>query len=546
MSESRDEQFLRKPLSRLWKILRLEKEEIGAIYFYAILAGLIQLTIPLGIQAIINFVLAGSLSTSMVVLIIMVVSGVFIDGFLQVKQMNLIERVQQKVFVRYSFLFAARIPRLDMSKIDNYYLPELINRFFDTVVFQKSISKILLDVPTALIQLLFGLILLSLYANLFIVFSLLVVLILIIIIRLTASQGLKTSLEESNYKYGVAAWLQELARVFKTFHFAPGSNLPLKKTDELTHAYVISRTGHFKILLFQYWTFICFKVLITAGMLVLGGLLLVNNEINVGQFVAAEIVILSVIAAIEKLIKSLDKVYDLLTSVEKLGKVMDKPKEISGTLALPSQPVKLTFKNVSFAYNGEAPVLSGVNFEIANGQVLGIAGKDGSGKSTLARLVTGAYKDFTGQIEVDGIPILNYDLESYRDNMGIMFHDQDVFDGSLGENIFLERNYDKNRIGQLIEAFGFNSFFEAFPNGLDEQLMPSGKRMPVSLVRKILLLRAFVHQPGLMILEEPWHKQDEPSAEKIKEYLLKSNKATTLVLTNDPHFLSQCDQVLYL
>lgn len=540
MSDKDQNGFFLKPLTRLWKILRLEKEEIGSIYFYAILAGLLQLSIPLGIQAIINFVLAGALSTSMIVLIALVVIGVFFDGFLQIKQMNLIERVQQKVFVRYSFNFATRIPRFEMKKIDEYYLPELINRFFDTIVFQKSISKILLEVPTALIQLLFGLILLSLYANVFIIFSISVVLILILIIRSTASSGLKTSLEESNHKYAVAAWLQEIGRVFRTFHFALDSKLPLEKNDELTHAYVESRSGHFRILMIQYWTFIFFKVLITGGMLILGSILLVRNEINVGQFVAAEIVILSVIAAIEKIIKSLDKVYDLLTSVEKLGKVMDKPSEKSGSLLMAQKPVSVSFSEVGFTYENRFEVLKNVNFKLEEGQLMTLSGKDGSGKATLARLVAGAYKDFSGRIEIDGIPILNYNLESLRANLGIMFHDQDVFEGSLGENIFLDKNVNPSLLTQLLADLGFDNFFEAFPNGLDEQLLAAGKKMPVSLVRKILLLRALIHKPGLLILEEPWHKQDDYSQTCIKKFLLNSD-TTTIVLTNEESFIKQAD-----
>ncbi|HTH32298.1 MAG TPA: ABC transporter transmembrane domain-containing protein, partial [Lacibacter sp.] len=204
---------LKRPLQRLLQVLNLERKEIGAIYFYAILAGLLQLAVPLGVQAIINFVLAGRLSTSIIVLIILVVISVFLTGLLQVNQMKIIEKIQQRIFTRYSFEFAWRIPRLDLKKIDQYYLPEFVNRFFDTVNLEKSLSRLLLDIPAALIQVLFGLILLSLYANVFIIFSLLVVLILFIIIRLTYARGLSTSLDESEYKYEVAGWLEEIARV---------------------------------------------------------------------------------------------------------------------------------------------------------------------------------------------------------------------------------------------------------------------------------------------------------------------------------------------
>ncbi|MBP6687959.1 MAG: hypothetical protein KA160_08885, partial [Lacibacter sp.] len=261
---------LKRPLQRLVQVLNLERKEIGAIYFFAILAGLLQLAVPLGVQAIINFVLAGRLSTSIIVLIILVVISVFLTGLLQVNQMKIIEKIQQRIFTRYSFEFAWRIPRLDLKAIDRYYLPEFVNRFFDTVNLEKSLSRLLLDIPAALIQVVFGLILLSLYANVFIIFSLLIVLILFIIIRVTYARGLSTSLDESEYKYEVAGWLEEIARVLKSFQFSRGSSLPVDKTDALVTKYLHARTSHFRILLMQYWTLIGFKILITAGMLIVG------------------------------------------------------------------------------------------------------------------------------------------------------------------------------------------------------------------------------------------------------------------------------------
>jgi ABC-type bacteriocin/lantibiotic exporter with double-glycine peptidase domain len=123
---------------KLFTLLRLEKKDISTIYVYALLAGLVGFATPLGIQTIISFVLAGALSTSIVVLIVLVVIAVFIGGLLQVRQMQLIEKIQQKIFVRYSLEFANRLPRLDIEKMSNYYLPELVNRFFDTASLQKG------------------------------------------------------------------------------------------------------------------------------------------------------------------------------------------------------------------------------------------------------------------------------------------------------------------------------------------------------------------------------------------------------------------------
>jgi ATP-binding cassette, subfamily B, bacterial len=550
MAEQSSDGILRNPLRRLGQVLKLEKKEIGAIYFYAILAGLLQLSVPLGIQAIINFVLAGALSTSMVVLIFMVVLGVFFTGLLQINQMKIIEKVQQRIFARYSFEFAWRIPKLDMQKVDSYYLPEVVNRFFDTIALQKSFSRLLLDIPTATIQIIFGLILLSLYANVFIVFSLLVLALLYVILYFTGGRGLKTSLQESEYKYEVASWLEEVARVLKSFRFSKGSLLPVDKTDKLVAHYLDARTGHFKILMLQYWSLVAFKILITAGMLVVGSLLLVRNEINIGQFVAAEIVILTVLASIEKFIQSLDKVYDLLTSLEKLGKVIDKPLEKEGTLKINDAGVgfKIAMNNMSFGYAEDNLIVKDISFEIGSGVKTIIMGGDGSGKSTLIKLLTGSYHNFTGSITIDGVPIGNYDPDSIRAHTGILFHQQDIFQGTLYDNIALGNNaITTSEIISLAEKIGLKDFITSLKEGFDTKIEPTGKRLPGGIIRKILLLRSLVAQPNMLLLEEPWVGFDETSQQLIKNYLLNElQKTTCIIISNDEQFAKQCGYVIQM
>src|SRR5215203_2819003 len=328
------------PLRRIARLVREEKSEISSIYFYAILSGLIQLSLPLGIQAIIGFVLGGAMSTSLVILITLVVMGVLINGILQMNQMKIIERIQQKIFVRYSFAFTTHIPKLDLQKIDGFYLPELVNRFFDIPVLQKSLSKILLDFPLAITQIILGLVLLSFYHPAFIFFGMLLLLLLVLIFRVTGNKGFQTSLEKSTYKYRVAGWLEEMARVVKQFKFSAHNSLHEKKADDKVVNYITARKAHFSILLLQYKVLIAFKVIITAAMLIVGCLLLLDQQINIGQFVAAEIVIIIVINAVEKLIINLDSVYSALTSVEKINKLLDKTAEKGGSFTTATaQPV---------------------------------------------------------------------------------------------------------------------------------------------------------------------------------------------------------------
>jgi ATP-binding cassette subfamily B protein len=538
------------PVARILNLVKLERREITTIYFFAIFSGLIQLSLPLGIQAIIGFVMGGVLSTSLIILISLVILGVLFTGVMQVNQMRIIEKVQQKIFVRYSFAFSERLPRLDLKKADSFYLPELVNRFFEISILQKGLSKLLLEIPTASIQIIFGLILLSFYHPAFILFGVLLLFILWLILYYTGSKGLQTSLTESRNKYAIAAWLEEMARVIKSLKFSSGNNFHQNKTDEKVTEYLIARTSHFKILQQQFFTLIGFKVIITAAMLIVGSVLLVNQQLNIGQFIAAEIVIILVINSVEKLIGNLDNVYDVLTSVEKLGKLTDKPVEENGTL--PFNPghngVSLQMNNVSFGYTPANTVLKNISLQVKPGEKISIAGADGKGKSTLLKLFTGAYNDFEGSILVDDIPIGNYDLATLRSQTGILLNQQDIFQGTLLENITLGNpEISMNRVNELAVKTGLLSFVSSMTKGYDTELDATGNRLPRNVIHKILLVRALVNNPSLLLLEEPWQGLADDKKKQIQEILLYESRNTTLlVATNDTEFHQQCDKIIYL
>lgn len=536
-------------LRRFFQILQWEKEEITSIYFFAILYGLVQLSIPLGIQSIISFVMGGSISTSLILLIAFVILCVFASGWLQISQMRLIEKIQQQLFVRYSFQYAYSLPKLNLQKIDNYYMPELLNRFFDTISLQKGISKLLLDFPTATIQLIFGLLLLAFYHPVFIFFGILLVALLYFIFRFTSSGGMQTSIEESNYKYRVAAYLEELGRILTTFKFSKNSVLHLKRTDEYVSGYLHARTSHFRILMFQYRILIGFKVLITAGMLIIGAVLLVDQQLNIGQFIAAELVILTVINSVEKLIVNLDQVYDVMTAIEKIEKVTDLPLENPGTVQpiLQQQGMSLSMHNVSFSYNGRENTLNDISLNLQAGEKLCVTGPNASGKSTLLKLLGGSFPEFKGQILIDGLPLHQYDLRALRSQMGIMLNLQDIFEGTLLENLLMgDTEFSYEHINELAAIVGLKPFVDSSQAGYELRLKPAGEHLPGRIVKKILLMRALLHQPRLLLLEEPCLGLEEIYVDNIRNYILSLESTTAVIVSNEQEFLDRCDQVIEL
>ncbi len=312
---------LRSPMIRFWSLMRPFRSEVYQIYLYAILNGLVNLSLPLGIQAIINLIQSAQITTSWVVLVIFVLAGILVTGVFQILQLRLVENIQQDIFARSALEFAYRLPKIKLLELDRVHAPELVNRFFDTLTIQKGLPKILIDFSLAAFQVVFGLMLLAVYSSYFVILGVVLFFLLWVIYKLTAKHGLDTSLLESKYKYKVAHWLEEVARTNRSFKLNASCKLHLQKADTISLGYLKARENHFRVLLQQFQYFIGFRVFVAAGLLILGSVLVFEQQMNIGQFVAAEIVIILILNSIEKIIRSIDTIYDVLTGLEKIGYV---------------------------------------------------------------------------------------------------------------------------------------------------------------------------------------------------------------------------------
>ena len=553
MAKNNHELSIRESLDKFFKIIRLEKKEVTAIYFYAILSGVIQLTLPLGIQTIINFSQAAAgtanLPVSIILLIFIVLIGILVSGILQVNQMKIVEKIEQSIFAKFSLDFANKIPKIDSKELNNDHLPELMNRFFEVINLQKGLSKILLDIPLAVIQIVFGLVLLSFYNSTFIILGLLLILLLYFIFNYTSKKGLIASYNESENKYEVASWLEEIARSYKTFKISSQNNFHLKRTDDLVKDYLVSKTKHFEILKFQYWSLIVFKLLISAMMLIIGAVLLINQQLNIGQFIAAEIVILLILGAVEKLILNLEVAYNILTGVEKLNVINDKKSEVQGQTSYISNHngIALEVQNLNFKFDENKPLLENLSFNIPAGAKVCVMGDGGSGKSILLELIGGTLKNFEGVINVNTIPINNLNQKEYRKNIGIFYNEQDIFEGTLYENICMgNESITPADIMKHAEMLEIKEFISLLPEGLYTPLQPTGKGLSTIMAKKILLLRAIVHQPELLVLDEPFELAGAESSKKISKYLIDLTNTTCMIVSGYIPFAKRADLIIWL
>ena len=528
-------------LKRFFSLLSIYRKQIWQIYAFAFFIGLVNLSLPLGIQSIINYIQLGQISSSWALLVGIVLLGIALSGFLQVMQLRLVENIQHDILFRSALDFSYRLPKLNQDDVDENHLPELANRFFDTLTIQKGIPKILIDFSLATFQIIFGLLLLSFYNITFILLGIVLIVSIIFIFLYSGRRGLDYSLEESKYKYNIAHWLEDIADSNKLFNFYSSKKYHIKKTDNLVLNYLLAREKHFRVLILQFQQFIGLKIFLAAGLLIFGSIMVMNSDLNIGQFVAAEILIILIINSIEKIIRVVETIYDVLTGLEKIGQVYDiELVDNNGTFnPYISTGIKLDVVNARFQFpNTRLPVIDDLSFSVQPNSVAILDDKFVRGRTTLLKILAGLYHTQYGEILLNDIPINNYNQEFLQENVGIYFSTNDLFDGSLYDNLTLGYNIQEDYLYDLLKNVHLMEFIGKQDKGLHTHIDSNGRRLPRSVIDKILLARTLIHNPKLLLLDNPLNNVQKIERHEIFDWLI-SQEMTIVVASNDDYWKSK-------
>lgn len=311
------------PWRRLINMLHPERVHINYIFVYALLTGLISLSLPLGITAVYNLLLNGAMYSSTYILIAVVIIGVIVGGLMTIGQLTLVEAIEQKIFTRAAIDFAYRLPRIKKKELEGSYPPELVNRFFDILTIQKGLTKLLVDVVASGVTMVFSVVLLAFYHPVFIMMGLLTLVIIGVIVLLYFRRGVDTSIEESAHKYELVAYLEGVAGNLDNHRMPAAMESVIKQTDKINARYLKARNSHFHILRRFFASSVVLRTLLMGGLLLMGSWFVVERQMTLGQFVAAEVIIVQIGYAVEKLLTSLDTIFDMVTGSEKIAAVTD-------------------------------------------------------------------------------------------------------------------------------------------------------------------------------------------------------------------------------
>lgn len=528
-------------------MLRAESGDLWVIAVYAVGVGLLSLAVPIATASLVNSISFGTVLQPVVVLTFIVFVVLCFEGLMRTLQYQVVEVLQRRVFVQVAIDLARRLPRLAASGFDRARVPEMFNRFFDVLTVQKTVAVLLLDGLALMLQALIGTVLLAFYHPALLAFDVVLVAGMIAILFPMGVGAIDTSIKESKAKYAVAAWLEELARHHTTFRGSDAANFAVTRADGLTQQYLRARSDHFRVVYRQHVGSLSFKAVVSAALLGLGGWLVIQRGLTIGQLAAAELVVSAVMAGIAKFGKQLESFYDLVTSLDKVGHLTDLPLERDGGAPLPEGArlgARVQLRGVTFGYDHRAQQLRGVNLTLAPGRRVAVIGRSGAGKSALADLLVGVRTPSSGAVLLEGADVREISLDALRDGVALV-REAEVFAGSLHDNVTVGRAaVGSDDIRRALAAVGLEDEVIGLAEGVHTQLAPDGAPLSQTQARVLMFARAIAGRPRLVVIDGALDALDNETVKGVMSSLTAPQSTwTLLVLTQRESVASLCQDI---
>ena len=538
-------------VGHLGLLFRLERRILGLIFSYSIAIGLFALIVPLTVQELVNtFAFALQPITIVTLAAVMVAALLFVGAF-RALQYYAVEVLERRIFARVAIAMAQQLPHLRYQG----FKPRFANYFMETILMQRAVSVLLVDLINVIVGGAVGMTILVFYHPYFLLYNAILLLGFNVVFFLMSHGGLKADLELSHAKYDTLHWFQEIAYNLLHLKSTDSQALLIKKTDQLLDTYVNVRKTRFGILIRQYLGSLGWQALAHSGLIATAGWLLGIGQLTLGQFVAAEVVVSGILSSFDGVVKRMGHIYYFLTALTEISFLFSLPKDQdAATLSIPLPDptvhgIRVTCKDLTFAPAGGPAVFENFNLEITPGEKIGIYADTTRAKTALARVLGGLESPTSGVIRYNGVDLRHLDLDSVNRFRGFILDSQlSLFEGTLEENILLGRDYiPYSDVRWALRFTELEEEVDALPQGLKTHVRSAGKIFAPTHIVRILVARAILGRPQLLIFEGILHNLHPALRETILRRLCSKEEPWSVIfVSNDPNLTPHVDRRIML
>lgn len=536
------------PLERMINLLKLDARDIWIIALFGLVAGVLSLASPLAVESLVNVVSWGVYLQPLLVLAAMLLACLGIAGVLNVLQTVVVEVIQRRQLVRIVGDLAHRFPRADQSSLHGAYPRELANRVFDIMTIQKASAVLLLDGISIVLTTVMGLLLLAFYHPFLLGFDIALLAAMIGITWALGRGGIRTAIDESITKYRIAHWLQDVLATPAAFKVNGGQMLAVERANRLTADYLNARKLQFRVVIRQVAFAIGLQVIASTALLGLGGWLVITQELTLGQLVASELVVTVIVGAFAKAGKSIEKFYDLMAGMDKVGHLIDiniDPRtEVGG---LPDGPAAVSWEELDFHFGSTGSSCKVPALSIDPGQTVSIVGTYRAGKSLLLKSLAGLISPHHGLAQIAGFDAQSAAQTGDGRIVGYACRGA-VFHGTIEENVDVGRTFiGKQLVREALDKVGLWETILRLPGATQTVLESHGSPLSSTQQTQLIVARAIAGSPKLLLVDSLLDDLPEEVFEKVWSVLAADDAPWTLIVgTNRRDIAERTDVKLQL
>ena len=510
---------------QLARLLASERGDVVTILAFALGVGLLSVVTPAAIEALVNTVAFGVLLWPVIVLSLVTLGFLAFSACLRAMQSAMAEYVQRRVFVRTARAFVTAFLRCDADTLARNNPTDIVNRFFEVASVQKCLATLLVDGVRIAMTTVVGLAVLAFYHPYLLVFAVVMVFLLAFLLLVLGTGGVRTSIAESAAKYEFAAWLEDLARCPRSLRGQSGLAFSAERAEARIDAYLTARRRHYSVVWRQVVFALAIEALASTALLGLGGWLVIQRQLNLGQLVAGELIVTLVLSAVSKIGKYVEVFYDLHAGLAKLSIVDRLDAEVDGGERLPDRTGPM-----AVAVDTGDATEQARHLELAAGARAALMADAGSTAwlEALALLRSAP----SGTVELDGIDGRSLNRPAAREQIALV-GPPETFTGTVAENLRAGReSISAADLREALETVGLASRIARLPLGMATPLASDGFPLDPSESARLTLARAIAGHPRLLLIDRLLDGLDLTTPAPLADALFGPSAPWTLVVAS--------------